>query len=179
MGRGCLVSQRCSPGHARIGCPGRRLPALWAVAGVGLSTANRHRVQVSRVCVRCPRRRGGDLGRWVAGRRRLRALLKAGLGPAGGDAGPNAPHLASTAGVRRDDGDGLAPGAASTPQAWSSQGGKGRGGVASSLMGRSPAAPVTIEHIHLSNNRLQATWACWEVVGRRVGRSPTAPEPGR
>ena len=29
------------------------------------------------------------------------------------------------------------------------------------------------------NNRLQATWAGWELLGRRVGRSPTAPEPER
>ncbi len=176
---GCLVTQRCSPGHARTGSPGRRLPALGAVDGAGLSTANRHRVQVSRVSVKWPRRRGGAFGRWVDGRRRLRALLKAGLGPAGGDAGPKALHLTSTAGVRRDAGDGLAPRAESGPRSTGQPGGMGWGGVASSLVGGLVAAPVTIEHHHLSNNRLQATWAGWEVVGRRVGRSPTAPEPGR
>ena len=179
MGRGCLVSQLCSPGHARTGSPGRRLPALGAVDGAGLSTANRHRVQVFGQWVRKPRRRGPDRGRVIESHRRLQALVRAGLVLAGGVAGPTAAQLTPTVHGQREAGAGLAAGAESTPQAWSWPGGRGLGALLSSLVGGPFAAPVTIEHHHLSNNRLQATWACWEVVGRRVGRSPTAPEPGR
>ena len=157
MGRGCLVSQPCSPGDARIGCPRQRLPTLWAVDDVGSSTANRHRVQISRVCVWWPRRRGPGRGRVVEDRRRLQALVKACLDAAGGAAGSTAPRLTPTVFAKRDAGAGLAAGAESTQQPWSWPGGRGRGAVASSLIGGPFAAPVTIEHVHLSNNPLQPT----------------------
>jgi hypothetical protein len=43
----------------------------------------------------------------------------------------------------------------------------------------SPARKSQVGLSMLANNRLQATWAGWEVVGRRVGRAPIAPEPER
>src|SRR6266487_989995 len=116
MGWGCPMTELGSPGHAPTVRPGRRLSALWAFAVFGSLTPNHHRVQVSGVCVRWPRRRGPGRGRPFKGDRRLQASVKAELVLAGGDAGPTAHYLASAVGVKRDAGDSLGPGAASSPQ---------------------------------------------------------------
>ena len=93
MGWGCLVTQRCSPGHTSTVRPGRRLPAPFAAAGVELRLANRDGVQMFPGSTGLPRRRGTVRARRCEVGWRLRALVKAGLLWPGNDAGATALHL--------------------------------------------------------------------------------------
>ncbi len=56
-----------------------------------------------------------------------------------------------------DAGVSLAAGAESVPQSTARPGGSGRGGVTSFSLRGQPAALLTFEHVHLSNNRLKQT----------------------
>ena len=157
MGWGCLVTQRCSPGHPSTGRPGRRLPAPFIAGGVGLQSVNRDRVQISYGSAGWLRRCGLVRARRCDGGWRLRALLKAGLCPQGDDAGATALHLVCSSSGKRDAGVSLAAGAESTQQSTARPGGSGRGVVASSLVVAQCAAFVATEHVHLSNNPLKLT----------------------
>ena len=157
MSWGCLVSQHGSRGHPSTGRPRRCLPAPFTVAGVGLRLANRDRVQVFPGSTELSRRRGSVRARRCHGGWRLRALVKAGLLRPGDDAGATALHLLSSSSGKRDTGVSLAPRAESTQQSRGKLGGSGRGGVASSLLLGHHTAPLVIEHVHLSNNRLKQT----------------------
>ncbi len=157
MGWGCLVTQRCSPGHAPTVWPRRRLPAPLIADGVGLQSANRERVQVFCGSAGWSRRRGLVRARRCEVRWRLGALVKAGLRPRGDDRGPTAHHQLCSNSLMLDAGDSLAAVAVWTPQSTARPGGSGRGGVASSSLGGQPAALLRFEHVHLSNNRLKLT----------------------
>jgi len=157
MGWGCLVTQRCSPGHTSTGRPGRRLPAPFIAAGVGLRSVIHERVQVSCGFAGGSRRRGLVCARRCEVCWRLRALVKAGLSPQGDDAGTTAFHLLCSHSGKRDAGVSLAPGAESTQQSTARPGGSGRGGVTCSSLGGQLGALLTFEHVHLSNNPLKLT----------------------
>jgi len=157
MGWGCMATQRCSPGHTSTGRPGRRLPAPFIAAGVGLQSANPDRVQVSCGFAGGSRRRGLVCARRCEVCWRLRALVKAGLCPQGGDGGPNAHHLLCSSSLMLDAGVSLAPRVESTQQSAARPGGSGRGVIASSLVVAQCAAFVATEHVHLSNNPLKPT----------------------
>ncbi len=157
MGLGCVVSERFSPGDTSTGRPGRRLPAPFIAGGVGLQSVNRDRVQVSCGFAGGSRRRGLVRAQRCEVGWRLRALVKAGHCPQGDDAGANAHHLLCSSSGKRDAGVSLAPRAESTQQSTARPGGSGRGGVTWSSLGGQPAALLTFEHVHLSNNRLKLT----------------------
>ncbi len=173
MGWGCLVTQLGSPGHAPTVRPGRRLPAPFIADGVGLQSVNCDRVQVSFGSVGWSRRRGLVRARRCEVCWRLRALVKAGLRPQGDDGGPNALHLVPSSTGKRDAGASLAAGAVWTPQSTARPGGSGRGGVTSFSLRGQPAALLTFEHVHLSNNRLKQT-ARGRSVAESRSRSRTA-----
>jgi len=173
MGWGCLVSQRFSAGDTSMGRPGRRLPAPFIAAGVGPRSEHRDRVQVSRGVASGTRRRGLVCARRCEVRWRLRALVKAGRGLQGGDAGATALHLLCSGSGNRDAGVSLAARAVSTQQSTSKPGGSGRGGVTCSSLGGQPGALLTFEHVHLSNNRLKLTARGRSVAESRL-RSRTA-----
>ena len=154
MGWGCLVTQRCSPGHTSTGRRGRRLPASLIAAGVGLPSANCDRVQVSCGSAGWSRRRGLVCARGCEVGWRLRALMKAGPCPQGDDAGATSLHLVHSSRRKRDAGVSLAPRAESTQQSTARPGGSGPGGVTCSSLSTQPAALLTCEHVHLSNNRI-------------------------
>ena len=150
-----MVSRLGSPGQSLVGSPRRRLTSLVTVDGVGSRSVIRRGVPILGARLGRPRLRGSRRARPNDVHRRLEALMKVDLGPARGDGGRTASCLMSTVKVTRDAGDGLAPRAEPAPQAQSAQGGRGWGGVASSLVSGQPTPPGQIEHIHLSNIRLK------------------------
>ena len=150
-----MVSRLGSHGQLSIGSPGRRLPSPVNADGVGSRSVIRQGVPVLGARLGRPRLRGSGRARPTHVHRGLEALVKVCLGPARYDGGPTALGLTSMKKVTRDAGGGLASGAESAPQGWSAQGGRGWGGVASSLVLGQPTAPGQIEHVHLSNIRLK------------------------
>jgi len=151
------VTERFSPGSRSTGRPGRRLPAPLIADGVGLHSAHCDRVQGFRGLAGGSRRRGLVRARRCEVRWRLRALVKAGLRPQGDDGGPTTLHLLCSNSLMLDAGVSLAAGAESAPQSTVRPGGSGPGVVTCSSAGGQPAALLTFEHVHLSNNRLKLT----------------------